>query len=97
MKVTSEKLLSLQDENIDILVHMCPNCQMQFDRYQPFIGKELNIDFKMMHLNIAQLVAFVMGSDPYKVMGIQTHTIPIEPLIEKVEKKLIKRKRSKKS
>jgi heterodisulfide reductase subunit B len=85
MKVTSDKLLSLNEEKIDILVHMCPNCQMQFDRYQPFIGKDLNIDFNIFHLNIVQLIAFVMGADPYKVMGIQTHTVPIEPLIEKVE------------
>ncbi|RBQ22370.1 CoB--CoM heterodisulfide reductase subunit B [Candidatus Methanobinarius endosymbioticus] len=85
MKVTSDKLLSLNEEKIDILVHMCPNCQMQFDRYQPFIGKELNIDFNIFHLNIVQLIAFLMGADPYKVMGIQTHTVPIEPLIEKVK------------
>jgi len=85
MKVTAEKLLSLNDEKIDILVHMCPNCQMQFDRYQSFIGKDLNTDFNMVHLNIVQLIAFVMGADPYKVIGIQTHTVPIEPLIEKTK------------
>ena len=84
MKVTYDKLLSLNDEKIDILVHMCPNCQMQFDRYQPFIEKKSNIDFNIFHINIVQLIAFVMGADPYKVMGIQTHTVPIEPLIEKV-------------
>lgn len=85
MKVTSDKLLSLNEEKIDILIHMCPNCQMQFDRYQSFIGKDLNINFNIFHLNIIQLIAFVMDADPYKVMGIQTHTVPIEPLIEKVE------------
>lgn len=85
MKVTADKLISLNDEKVDILVHMCPNCQMQFDRYQPFIGKDLNIDFNIFHLNIVQLIAFVMGADPYKVLGIQTHTVPIEPLIKKVE------------
>jgi len=84
MKVTQDKLLSLKDKKIDILIHMCPNCQMQFDRYQKFIGKDLNIDFNIFHLNIVQLIAFVMGADPYKVIGIQTHTVPIEPLIEKV-------------
>lgn len=84
MKVTSDKLLSLNEEKIDILVHMCPNCQMQFDRYQPFIEKDLNIDFNIFHLNIVQLIAFVMGADPYKVMGIQIHTVPIELLIEKI-------------
>lgn len=85
MKVTIDKLLALKDADVDILVHMCPNCQMQFDRYQPFIAKELNTEFNILHLNIVQLIAFVMGADPYKVMGIQTHTVPIEPLIEKVE------------
>jgi len=85
LKVTAEKLLTLKDENVDILVHMCPNCQMQFDRYQPFIAKDLNMEFNIFHLNIVQFIAFVMGADPYKVIGIQTHTVPIEPLIEKVE------------
>ena len=85
MKVTADKLLPLKEENIDILVHMCPNCQMQFDRYQPFIAKDLNTEFNIFHLNIVQLIAFIMGADPYKVVGIQTHTVPIEPLIEKIE------------
>jgi len=85
LKVTTDKLLSLKDEKIDILVHMCPNCQMQFDRYQNFIGEDLNIDFNIFHLNIAQFIALVTGGDPYKVVGIQTHTVPIEPLIEKIE------------
>ena len=85
MKVTADKLLALKDKDTDILVHMCPNCQMQFDRYQPFIAKDLNNEFNIFHLNIVQLIAFIMGADPYKVMGIQTHTVPIEPLIEKVE------------
>jgi len=85
MQVTEDKLLALKDENADILVHMCPNCQMQFDRYQPFIAKDLNTEFNIFHLNIVQLIAFIMGADPYKVVGIQTHTVPIEPLIEKIE------------
>ena len=85
LKVTADKLLTLKDKNTDILVHMCPNCQMQFDRYQPFLAKDLNTEFNIFHLNIVQLIAFIMGADPYKVMGIQTHTVPIEPLIEKVE------------
>jgi len=86
MKVTSDKLLSLKKEKIDILIHMCPNCQMQFDRYQPYIAKELNTEFNIFHLNISQLIALLMGANPYKILGIQTHTIPIEPLIEKINK-----------
>ncbi|KZX17260.1 succinate dehydrogenase/fumarate reductase iron-sulfur subunit [Methanobrevibacter cuticularis] len=85
MEVTGEKLLSLKNEDTDILVHMCPNCQMQFDRYQPYISKELDTEFNIFHLNIVQLIALVMGADPYKIVGIQTHTVPLEPLIEEIE------------
>lgn len=77
LAVTTEKLSSLKHENADILIHMCPNCQMQFDRYQPYIEKKTNTDFKIIHLNIVQLIALVMGADPHKVIGIQTHTVPI--------------------
>jgi heterodisulfide reductase subunit B len=83
LDVTADKLLSLHQEDVDLLLHMCPNCHMQFDRYQPYIGKKLNKNFKTIHLNISQFIALVMGADPYKTVGIQTHTIPIEPIIKK--------------
>jgi heterodisulfide reductase subunit B len=87
MKVTGEKLLELNELNVDILIHMCPNCQMQFDRYQPYLSKQLKVDFNIVHLNISQLIALVIGGNPYKTVGIQTHTVPIEILIEKLNKK----------
>jgi heterodisulfide reductase subunit B len=64
---------------------MCPNCQMQFDRYQPYIEEKLETKFNIFHLNIAQFIALALGADPYKVMGIQTHTVSIEPLLRKLE------------
>jgi heterodisulfide reductase subunit B len=84
MKVTGDKLLELNKENVDILIHMCPNCQMQFDRYQPYLSKELGVDFNVFHLNITQLIALAIGGDPYKTVGIQTHTVSIEPLIRRI-------------
>ena len=32
--VTQKKLHRLAEEKVDVLVHMCPNCHVQFDRYQ---------------------------------------------------------------
>ncbi|WP_235284300.1 hypothetical protein [Methanosarcina sp. 1.H.A.2.2] len=49
------------------MLHMCPNCQIQYDRYQPVIEKEYGVEYDMVHMNIAQLVALSMGADPYKV------------------------------
>jgi heterodisulfide reductase subunit B len=84
LSVTADKLLSLQENDVDILLHMCPNCQMQFDRYQPVIEKNLNTKFDLVHLNIAQFLALVMGADPYKVVGVQTHTVPLDNILERI-------------
>ena len=63
---------------------MCPNCHLQFDRYEKVIQNQTNHKKHMAVLNIAQLVALYMGADPYKVLGIQTHTIRVEPLLDKL-------------
>lgn len=83
--VTAEKLLSLKENTVDILLHMCPNCQLQFDRNQKVIGKSLGVEFNIICLNISQFVALALGADPYKVVGIQTHTVPVEPILKKIK------------
>ncbi|HOI71479.1 MAG TPA: CoB--CoM heterodisulfide reductase iron-sulfur subunit B family protein [Methanobacterium sp.] len=85
LSVTADKLMSLKENDVDILLHMCPNCQMQFDRYQPVIEKNLNTKFNLAHLNIAQFLALAMGADPYKVVGIQTHTVSPDKVLEKIK------------
>lgn len=82
--ITEEKLLSLKENEVDILLHMCPNCQLQFDRNQKSIGESLGTEFNIICLNISQFVALALGADPYKVVGIQTHTTHVEPILEKI-------------
>lgn len=84
--VTAEKLLSLKENDVDILLHMCPNCQMQFDRNQRKIGETLGTEFSIMHLNISQLVALALGADPYSVVGVQTHTISLNPILKELKR-----------
>ena len=84
LAVTAEKLQALKDNKVDLLLHMCPNCQMQFDRYQPYIEEKLDTEFNIFHLNISQFIALALGADPYKILGIQTHTVPIEPLLKRL-------------
>lgn len=81
MDVTKDKLDALKEEKTDILVHLCPNCHVQFDRYQNYIGD----DYKTIHLNIAQFIAIVMGADLDKVVGKKAHTVPIESVIREVK------------
>ena len=83
--ITAEKLLSLKENDVDILLHMCPNCQLQFDRNQKTIGESLGVEFNIICLNISQFLALALGADPYKVVGIQTHTTSVEPILNKIE------------
>ena len=72
------------------MISTCPNCTLQYDRYQPYFEKKYGEQFNIFHLNIAQLIALIMGADPYKVVGIQTHTVKIEPFLKKYFKNLEK-------
>lgn len=85
MEVTKDKLMSLKKDDVDILVHLCPNCHVQFDRYQNLISKKYGEEFKTIHLNIAQFIAIAMGANFNKVVGTQTHTIPVESIINPKE------------
>ncbi|MDY2744468.1 MAG: heterodisulfide reductase-related iron-sulfur binding cluster, partial [Methanosphaera sp.] len=84
LEVSTDKFESLYNEDVDLLIVMCPNCHLQFDRYEKVIQNQTNHKKHMAVLNIAQLVALYMGADPYKVLGIQTHTIRVEPLLDKL-------------
>ena len=72
---------ALDDEEVEIVVHLCPNCHIQFDRYQPLISKREGREFKAIHLNIAQFIAIAMGGDFDKVIGVKAHTTPIKSVI----------------
>lgn len=85
MDVTYEKLKSLKEEDTDILIHLCPNCHVQFDRYQNLIGDKHDEEFKTIHLNIAQFIAIAMGADFETVVGTQAHTVPVEPVLKELK------------
>ncbi len=84
LQVTKAKLDSLKNAGVELMIHMCPNCHIQYDRYQPVIEKEFGVEYDTVHMNIGQFVALSMGADPYKVCGFQTHSVPLEGFLEKV-------------
>ncbi len=84
LDATVDKFKSLHKEKVDVLLVMCPNCQLQFDRYEQVLEDMTGDKHYFAVMNIAQLVALYMGADPYKVVGIQTHTVNVEPLLDKL-------------
>ncbi|KKG11252.1 heterodisulfide reductase subunit B, partial [Methanosarcina mazei] len=45
LQVTKTKLDSLQRAGVELMLHMCPNCHIQYDRYQPVIEKEYGVEY----------------------------------------------------
>ncbi len=84
LKVTHAKLESLKEAGVELVLHMCPNCQIQYDRYQPVIEKEYGTKYDFVHMNIGQFVALALGADPEKVCGFQTHSVPLDEFLERI-------------
>ncbi len=84
LKVTHAKLESLKNAGVNLLLHMCPNCQIQYDRYQPVIEKEYGTKYDFVHMNIGQFVALALGADPEKVCGFQTHSVPLDEFLSRI-------------
>ena len=44
------------------------------------MGVEMDIPV----LYVTELVALMMGADPYDVVGLDMHAVPVEPLLERM-------------
>ena len=67
-----------------MLVHMCPNCSVQFDRYHDAISQSTGEEYPFVHLHVQQLVALALGADPDTVCGVESHSQNLEPLLERI-------------
>ncbi|MFA4964813.1 MAG: CoB--CoM heterodisulfide reductase iron-sulfur subunit B family protein [Thermoleophilia bacterium] len=82
--VTHKKLQRLAEEKVDVLVHMCPNCHTQFDRYHDIIAASAREEYPFVHLHVQQLLALALGADPEKVVGVQSHSQDVDPFLERI-------------
>jgi len=84
LAVTREKLRRLAQENVDVCVHMCPNCAIQFDRHHNIIEQTSHEQYPFVHLHVQQLLALALGADPDKDCGLQSHSQDVEPLLARI-------------
>lgn len=84
MAVTRAKLRRLAQERIDVLVHMCPNCAVQFDRHHDILERASGEQYPFVHLHVQQLLALALGADPDKDCGLMCHSQDVEPLLERI-------------
>jgi len=82
--VTLEKLRRLAQVGVDALVHMCPNCAIQFDRHHDILSRTTGEEYPFVHLHVQQLLALALGADPDTVCGVGSHSQDVEPLLERI-------------
>jgi heterodisulfide reductase subunit B len=82
--VTREKLRRLAQEKVDVCVHMCPNCAIQFDRHHSTIERSSQEEYPFVHLHVQQLLALALGADPDKDCGLGSHSQDVEPFLEHI-------------
>lgn len=79
-----KKLESMAPFRPDLMLTNCPGCLMTLDREQWAVSDLTGVDYEIPVLNYAELAGLLLGWDPYDVVGIQGHSTPVEPLLERL-------------
>jgi heterodisulfide reductase subunit B len=73
-------LQSAQDYKADVIVCICPMCQLNLDAYQSRVNSEFDKSFNLPVLFLTQLVGIAMGLD-WKKVGIGKELVSAEPVL----------------
>ncbi len=83
-KTFRKKFQSISEVRPDIIVTQCPGCTFNMDYLQENVLEELEIESSIPVLNIAELLALLMGAKP-EAIGLDMHAVDLEPFIKKLE------------
>lgn len=79
-----KKMKSMAPFNPDLIVTNCPGCQVFLDKEQWAIYELTGEKYFIPVLTYQELAGLLLGWDPYDVVGIDSHTVPVEPLLERI-------------
>jgi len=80
----NKKMESMEPFQPDFIVTNCPGCEVYLDREQWAIRELTGKEHFVPVLTYMELAGLLMGWDPYEIVGIQFHTVPVEPLLDKI-------------
>ncbi len=78
-------LKNASDYKADVIVTLCPMCQLNLDAYQESVNKHFKTDYEIPILYFTQLVGLSMGLKPEEV-GIGKEFIDARPALAKIGK-----------
>ena len=79
-----KKMKSMAPFQPDLILTNCPGCQVFLDKEQWAISEMTGEKYFVPVLTYQELAGLLMGWDPYNTAGIQFHTVPVEPLLDKI-------------
>ncbi|MGD1081643.1 MAG: heterodisulfide reductase-related iron-sulfur binding cluster [Candidatus Sulfotelmatobacter sp.] len=82
MACVLKKLDSMEPWEPDAILTNCPGCNVMLDKGQWAIEQMCGRAFNIPTLSYTELAGLLLGWDPYDVVGIQAHTVPVEPLLD---------------
>jgi heterodisulfide reductase subunit B len=78
-------LKNANDYDADVIVTLCPMCQLNLDAYQENVNKHFQTDYNIPILYFTQLVGIALGIAPEK-LGIGKEFIDARPTLAKIGK-----------
>ncbi len=84
MACVQKKLESMAPWQPDAILTNCPGCLAMLDKEQWAVGQMTGTYHDIPTLSYTELAGLLLGWDPYDVVGIQAHTVPVESLLDKI-------------
>jgi len=79
-----KKMASMEPFAPDLILTNCPGCQVHMDKQQWALKELTQREYYVPVLTYTELAGLLLGWDPYDIVGIQFHTVPVEPLLDKI-------------
>ena len=83
LDIANEKLYNMTQAGADVIVNVCPFCQLQLDRGQVEIKEKFGDSYDLPVLHYNQLLGLAQGMNPEE-LGLDAHEISVEPLLAKI-------------
>jgi heterodisulfide reductase subunit B len=80
----NKKMESMEPFEPDFIITNCPGCQVHLDKQQWAIKELTGKEYFVPVLTYMELTGLLLGWDPYDTVGIQFHSVPVEPLLDKI-------------